>query len=97
MLAGERRAAAASQQPETLIQPKRDLLGGQRLDSRRCELQRQWNAVESTTYLHHSRCVASRQREPRLRSDGALHEQLHRRTGQELLQCRVGIRPWHDK
>ena len=61
LLAGQRRAAAAGQQPEAVVQPRRDLLHRQRLHPRRRQLDRQRDAVQPLADLRHGRRVLLRE------------------------------------
>jgi hypothetical protein len=56
-------ATDAAQQPEALVEPRGDLFGCERFDSRRRKLERQRKTVKATADLNHSRCIAAGQRE----------------------------------
>jgi hypothetical protein len=57
LLAREGGAAATGQETEPLVEPKRDLFGGQRVDPCRGKLQCQRNAVEALANLRAGSCI----------------------------------------
>ena len=70
-------AAAAGEQVETIHQAGRDLGRGKYVDARRCQLDRQGNAVEPGTDLGYRGSVLQRQLEIGLGELGALLKQAH--------------------
>ena len=78
-MARKRRAAAAREQPERVVEPLRDLLGRQHAHARRGELDRERNAVEAAADVVDSAAAfALRELNDGDRRLRALDEQLHR-------------------
>ena len=77
LLARLRRACAAGEQSESIIQPRIDLLHRQRANARRRQLQRQRYAVEPDAQLRDRRGARRGQRETGLLLSGPLDEQLY--------------------
>ena len=85
----QRRAAAPGEQLEALIEPRDQILGGQRPHARRGQLDRERDPVEATTELRDRARVAIGEREVALRVLRAIHEQPHRVRSREHLERRV--------
>ena len=78
LLARQGGAAAAREQAETIAQPLRDLLDGQRAHARRGKLERQRDAVEPMADPGDRIGILLRDPESRLCRDRPVDEQAHR-------------------
>ena len=72
---GPRRAPAAGQHAEHVIQALTEGLDGECLQPRGCQFQRQGDAIQTAADLRDRCCVLGRQGEVGLRRRGPLHEE----------------------